>query len=297
MTKNLVVPADNPSMRVDVFISEISHIMTRNQLKSRNAHVFVNGKEVKFSRHVIPGDEISLDYTKAPDQNIRPEKTALDIIFENESVIVVNKPRGMVVHPANGHYSGTLAQGIAWYLNQDINATNQYRTGIVHRLDKDTSGVIITAKTIEAHEFLSAQFKQKKCHKMYLAIVKGHLPLGKGQIDNYLERDRNHRKRFSVSDKGKRARTSYRVLRVFSDYSFVALYPHTGRTHQLRVHMKHIGHPIAGDPVYGRKDSSYPLLLHAYKLVITVPGSNALSVFRAPLPEDFKNAIVELSAL
>jgi 23S rRNA pseudouridine1911/1915/1917 synthase len=309
MKKNLIVQPDNPPMRADVYISDIAGLMPRNQLKSRNADLTVNSRKAKLSTKVRPGDTIELEYEENVKQNITPEKTELDIIYEDDDVVVLNKKRGIVVHPANGHYSGTLAQGLAWYLGNKLDSENNYRTGIVHRLDKDTSGVLITAKTMEAHEFLSAQFKNKICSKMYLAIVRGHLKERKGTIENYLSRDRRDRKRYAVAPDGKLALTTYKLIRLLNKHSLVALYPHTGRTHQLRVHMKSIGHPIAGDPVYSRKSSPYPLLLHAYKLHIVLPSgapepaiTSAPSVqatektmFRAPLPQDFKTALHSLS--
>ncbi|MCL2793284.1 MAG: RluA family pseudouridine synthase [Spirochaetaceae bacterium] len=287
-------------IRIDKYISDYLEILTRSQLKARDAKVYINGKEVKLSRTVRDGDSIDIEYDSAPEVDIKPEKIDLDIIYEDENIAVVNKPQGMVVHPAAGNFGGTLANAFLYHFGDgDFDKEDDdVRPGIVHRLDKDTSGVIITAKNSLAHEFLSQQFRKKIVKKKYLAIVKGKMRTQEGVIETNLARDRNNRKKFSVvTGKGKEASTSFRVLKEFEDTSLVSLEPETGRTHQLRVHMQHCGCPIIGDPLYSRKIAKYDeitMMLHAYTLIIEIP-MYGIKKFHAPLPERFKKFVRENS--
>ena len=296
--ENLNLPEILPEIRIDKYISDHLQILTRSQLKARDAKVFINGKEAKLSKTVKDGDSIDIEYDSAPETNIKPEKIDLDIIYEDENVAVINKPQGMVVHPAAGNPSGTLANAFLYYFGDTDFEKDEddTRPGIVHRLDKDTSGVIITAKNSAAHEFLSQQFRDKKVEKKYLAVVKGRMRSRVGAIEANLLRDRNNRKKFSVvTGKGKEALTRFRVLKEFEDTTLLSLEPETGRTHQLRVHMQHYGCPIIGDPIYSRKIVKYgdlTMMLHAYILIIDIPGYG-IKKFHAPLPERFKKFIRE----
>ena len=295
MTSSIVVRGQPSGIRIDKYISDYLGILNRNQLKTRNAVISVNGKKTKYSKIVRTGDTVELVYDDEVETGILPEKTDLDIIYEDENVLVLNKQRGVVVHPANGHYHITLVQGIAWYLGSELNEQNKYRPGIVHRLDKDTSGIIITAKNTRALDFLASQFKNKTCRKMYIAVITGKPKLKKGKIDTFIKRDPNNRKKFRTDkSEGRRSVTNYSVIRYLKNCTLAALFPRTGRTHQLRVHMKSIGHPIFGDPIYGKPDDSFPLLLHAGKLEITLPDHNEKSTFRSPLPAIFRKALKEL---
>jgi len=287
-------------IRIDKYIADYCQIISRSQLKSRNADLYINEVPVKHSRMVKNGDIIRIEYDSVPESNLLPENIELDIIYEDQNVVVINKRQGMVVHPAAGNPGGTLANALLFHFDDssyDFDEDDQ-RPGIVHRLDKDTSGIIITAKNIRTHDFLSQQFRDKKVKKKYLAIVKGQLPEKKGIIETYLTRDRNNRKKFITSQfSGKYALTHYNVLKEFPDASLVALELHTGRTHQLRVHMQHSGCPIIGDPVYSRKIIKYSdltMMLHAYILEITLP-EYGLKRFHAPLPERFKKFIRNFS--
>ena len=320
---------DLPEMRIDKYISDYLKILTRSQLKARDAKVYINKKEIKLSKTVKNGDVIDIEYDSAPEIDIKPEKIDLDIIYEDENIAVINKPQGMVVHPAAGNWNGTLANAFLYHFaapekletqppvaapcpiatsmsqhgtQPPVAATDfeddDLRPGIVHRLDKDTSGVIITAKNNAAHEFLSQQFRDKKVKKEYLAIVKGKMQSKEGVIEGNLARDRNNRKKFSVvNGKGKTALTRFRVLKEFQDSSLISLEPETGRTHQLRVHMQHYGCPIIGDPLYSRKIAKYgeiTMMLHAYILIIEIP-IYGIKKFFAPLPARFKKFIKENS--
>ena len=285
------------NIRLDRFIAENLKLFSRSQIAQHDVEVLVNDKPSKLSRKVSKGDFVAISYMTPHQFSYEAEEMELDIIYENDDVIVINKPQGIVVHPAAGNRTGTLVQGLLYYCKSlgDSFDGEVVRPGIVHRLDKDTSGVIIAAKNREAQDFLAAQFRRKKTKKKYYAIVKGTLAGRSGIVETNIVRDRRNRKRFTVSDReGKPAETHYRVLKTWSRCTFVALSPVTGRTHQLRVHMKHLNHPILGDEMYSRPDNALPevsLLLHAYSLSIKLPGEQEPRIFRAPLPNRFKDFI------
>ncbi|MFP4365389.1 MAG: RluA family pseudouridine synthase [Spirochaetia bacterium] len=292
--KTIKVPIEADSEpRIDKFITEQENLFPRSQIKQRNARFILNGKEVKASKKVKPGDIVQVSWEELPEPEIEPEQVDLDIIYEDDNVLVINKQQGMVVHPANGNYSGTLAQGLLYYCRSiaESFSTEDMRPGIVHRLDKDTSGVIITAKNTETLEFLSQQFRSRKTMKTYYAVTKGIPKPKEGIIKGIIGRDRKNRKAFTwKTSSGKPAKTDYKVLNRFGTYAFVELHPRTGRTHQLRVHMRSVGTPILGDPIYARKDARFKnatLMLHAAKLEISIPGTDEPMVFRAPLPKRF----------
>lgn len=283
--------------RIDKYISDVLQILTRSQLKNRLEEIYVNNKKVKPSRKVLNGDTIKVIYAPPEELSMDAQEMNLDIIYENNNVVVVNKPQGMVVHPGNGNHTDTLVQGLLYHCDQlkgnfeETEDVEDFRPGIVHRLDKDTSGVIITAKTPEAHGILAKQFFDKLVKKTYVAIVKGELYPFEGKIETLIGRDPFNRKKFSCDvEHGKDAVTFYRVLKTWNNYSLVHLYPKTGRTHQLRAHMLHVNCPILGDPIYSRKDKNFPdatLMLHAYKLKLKLPGEVKHSVFKSLLPPRF----------
>jgi 23S rRNA pseudouridine1911/1915/1917 synthase len=281
--------------RVDSYLTGQAAGLTRSQLQQRNPLFFVNDRQVKASHRLRAGDRLLVRYDSPPAVEVSAEQTPLDILYEDESVIVLNKPAGMVVHPAHGNFHGTLMQGLLYYLagldRRFEGSPYHDRPGIVHRLDKDTSGVLIAAKNPEALEQLAGQFRARTTKKVYLAVVKGVPRNRRGVIDGNIRRDPAHRKRFEVSEnRGKPSRTRYRVVRELGGYSLLELRPVTGRTHQLRVHLKHIGTPVLGDPIYGRRDTNFPdleLMLHAYRLTITTPDG-ITRTYRAPLPERFR---------
>ena len=287
-------------VRLDRFLSEGLELFTRSQIAHHAVEVSVNGKPSKLSRKVSARDRLEISYTTPEPVSYAPEPVDLNIIFEDANVVVLNKPLGIVVHPAAGNHTGTLVQGLLHHCKEmgGLFGDEVVRPGIVHRLDKDTSGVLIAAKHPRAQEFLAAQFRRKKTEKKYYALIKGSFARAGGEIETFLVRDRKNRKRFVVSDsEGKQAKTVYRSLKRWDRYSFVSLSPITGRTHQLRVHMKHLGHPIVGDPTYGRKDNALPdaeLMLHAYSLKIRLPGEQEPRTFRAPLPDRMKKLILSI---
>jgi 23S rRNA pseudouridine1911/1915/1917 synthase len=295
---------DPAGLRLDRYIAENLCLLSRSQIKARDLEARVNGKAVKISRIIKNGDKIELSWNEAPPVNLIPENIPLDIIFENSRAVVINKPQGMVVHPGAGNWQGTLANALYHRSLElcritDEGAAPGLRPGIVHRLDKDTSGVIIAAYDDEALAFLAEQFKHRKARKTYIAIVSGIPKEKKGRIETFIARDPKDRKRFTVSAKGlaqsktpgRASLTLYSVIKTWQSHSLLLLRPKTGRTHQIRVHLRHLGHPVAGDTIYGFTDPVFQnagLMLHSRSLAITLPGETEQRVFKAPLPERFR---------
>ncbi|MDR0302280.1 MAG: RluA family pseudouridine synthase [Treponema sp.] len=285
-------------LRLDRYVSEILRLLSRSQIKARGLTAKINGKPVKLSRPVKQGDILELCWEDEPVQYIIPQDIPLDIVYEDERCVVVNKAQGMVVHPGAGNRQGTLANAL-YFRRQKNNESKVIglRPGIVHRLDKETSGLIIAAYDDEAHAFLAQQFKDRKVIKKYAAIICGTPKEKKGRIETFIARDPKDRKRFAVSNNGKTAVTFYKVIKSWQNYSLVILRPKTGRTHQLRVHLRHIGHPILGDPVYGHADKNFPtatLMLHSKTLAIILPGETERRIFSSSLPERFNAIITKL---
>lgn len=286
-----VVDAEHTGMRLDKYLADALDLFARSQIQHRNVRVTVKGSPVKLSTRLHEGDHLSVRYSQPQPLTLEPESIPLDLLYEDADVVVINKAAGMVVHPGAGNWHGTLVQALLGHIQGLRSAfPDGVRPGIVHRLDRETTGVIIAAKHPAASNFLAAQFKMRSTEKTYLAFVRGQLSNGSGMIDRPIARDPRHRKRFSVvSDGGKPAVTRYRVLWQDRDFSIVELHPKSGRTHQLRVHMAALGHPIVGDTLYGRAGGRFPhapLMLHAGRLEIDLP-SGGRRAFIAPLPDSF----------
>jgi 23S rRNA pseudouridine1911/1915/1917 synthase len=279
------------SPRLDRYVAEHLKLLSRSQIKARNLSARLNGKPVKLSRPVTSGDVLDLFWEEAEPSLLIPEDLYLDVLYEDHRVVVVNKAQGMVVHPGAGNHSGTLANALLFRRQSRGQAGKGFRPGIVHRLDKDTSGVIIAAYDDEALAFLADQFKNRSARKTYAALVRGCPPAAKGRIETRLGRDTRDRKRFAVTETtGKPAITLYRLVKTWDGYSFLLLRPRTGRTHQIRLHLKHIGCPILGDPIYGKPDPRFPnaaLMLHAKSLSLVLPGGESRT-FTAPIPPRFR---------
>jgi 23S rRNA pseudouridine1911/1915/1917 synthase len=291
--------------RLDKYLADGLRLFSRSQARERVVRVLVNGRESKLSRRVKQGDELEISYTAPPPVDVKPERLDLDVLYEDDQVIVLNKSQGMVVHPGSGNYTGTLVSGLLYRLRyRSVPALpgGPLRPGIVHRLDKDTSGVLIAAKTPAAHAFLAEQFKARRVKKTYLAIVKGSLREKQGKVVTGITRDIRDRKRFQWTlEGGKRAVTRYKTLRAYPGYSVIAFRPVTGRTHQIRIHALYLGCPVLGDPIYGRTDRRFrdaTLMLHAWRLSLTLPGASEdggeSSTFRAPIPSRFKKILSDL---
>jgi 23S rRNA pseudouridine1911/1915/1917 synthase len=285
-------------VRVDRFLASHPELFTRSQGKQRILSTLVNGRPAKLSRRLRTGDRVELLYRPPPRSDLHPEQIPIDVLFEDSRVVVVNKPQGMVVHPACGHHSGTLVNALLWHFTEmrDAFGPDDARPGVVHRLDKDTSGVLIIAKDPAAHELLAAQFKERRATKVYVAVLWGAPAEDRGRVETRIARDPRSRKRFAVVETGgKLAVTDYRVLRRVGGCSVVAFRPRTGRTHQLRVHALHLGCPVVGDPIYGRrKAEGYTLMLHALRLTLRLPGETEPRAFTAPLPERFRSCLRDL---
>ena len=284
-------------VRLDRYVAENLRLLSRSQVKARGLKAAVNGRDAKVSHPVSPGDLLELSWKEAEPVSLIPEDIPLDILHEDARSVVINKPQGLVVHPGAGNRRGTLANALYYRRLQrgDRLGDEGLRPGIVHRLDKDTSGVMIAAYDDEALAFLAGQFKSGKARKKYVAIVRGVPRERKGRVETFIARDPGDRKRFAVAGRGRAALTFYAVLKTWRKHSLVLLRPRTGRTHQLRVHMRHIGHPIVGDPIYGLPDPAFPratLMLHARSLAIALPGEEpGECIFKALLPHRFAEMI------
>jgi 23S rRNA pseudouridine1911/1915/1917 synthase len=267
-------------------VPELSRAVAQRLIKS--GEVTVNARPSKPSYRVEAGDEVTVQVPAEIPPQIAPEQIALDVIYEDDDLLVVNKPAGMVIHPSYGHQSGTLVNAVLAHCPQNLDIGGPERAGVVHRLDKDTSGLIIVSKSEAAHSALQRQFKRRQVKKTYLALVEGHPEPRRGLIDAPIGRDKRQRKQMAIVRSGREARTAYRVIELFDNNSLVELQPETGRTHQLRVHLAWLGYPVVGDRVYGYRKQ--PLLkqrhfLHAHKLEFTHPSTGVALSLTAPLPD------------
>lgn len=281
--------------RIDSFLSgKTDFTRTRIQQLIKDRNITVNGKPTKSSYKIEENDEIAIEVPEVETTEIKPENIKIDIVYEDSDIAVINKQAGLVVHPAHGHYSGTLVNAILYHIKDLSGINGEIRPGIVHRLDKDTSGLIVIAKNDKVHPALTEMFQEKKIRKTYLAILKGKLNKSEGKIVTQIGRDKNDRKKMTVIDditKGKNAITNYRVISQNNLFTLVKVNIETGRTHQIRVHMRHLGYPILGDSVYGRKDNEKRQMLHAYKLEFLHPVTGRQMEFTGEIPEDFQKAL------
>jgi len=281
--------------RIDSFLSgKTEFTRTRIQQLIKEHNITVNGKKTKSSYKIEKDDEIVIEVPEAETTEIKPENIDIDIVYEDPYIAVINKQAGLVVHPAHGHYSGTLVNAILYHIKDLSGINGEIRPGIVHRLDKDTRGLIVIAKNDKVHAALTEMFQEKKIKKKYLAILKGKLNKSEGKIVTQIGRDKNDRKKMTVIDdaaKGKNAITNYRVISQNNLFTLVKVNIETGRTHQIRVHMRHLGYPILGDSVYGRKDNEKRQMLHAYKLEFIHPVTGRQMEFIGEIPEDFQKAL------
>lgn len=284
--------------RIDKCISESVAEMSRSYIQKLivGGSVKVNNKNCKNSYKGCSGDEVSIILPESIIPEIVPENISLDVLYEDDDVIVVNKPKDMVVHPAAGHYTGTLVNGLMYHCRDNLSGINGVlRPGIVHRIDKDTTGSIIACKNDFSHEKMSIQFKEHTIDREYRAIIVGRLPQKKGTINASIGRSPQDRKKMSVNaPNGKNAVTHYEVLEEFKDYSYISCILETGRTHQIRVHMASIGHPILGDEVYGNVKCPFKLsgqTLHAYILGFVHPRNDEYIKTVAPIPDYFEHLL------
>jgi 23S rRNA pseudouridine1911/1915/1917 synthase len=312
----IVVPPGQKKTRIDVYLTRQVENATRNKVQHAIAqgHVLVNGKEVKSSYVVLPSDSIQVTLPHPPRPEAKPEAIPLRIVYEDDQLLVVNKSAGMVTHPAYGNYTGTLVNALLYHSNQLSGLNNELRPGIVHRLDKDTSGLLVVAKTDHAHSFLAKQFMRRSIEREYWAVVWGGFKQQNGMIEANLGRSKKDRRKVAVTSEGKPASTEYSVIKEYGFLTLLRLRLHTGRTHQIRVHLAHIGHPVFGDPTYGGRNNEWGGLerrkaqqaanllkligrqaLHAKTIGFVHPQTKMVMRFDSELPEDFATLLKNLS--
>ncbi|HFI0594898.1 TPA: RluA family pseudouridine synthase [Streptococcus suis] len=288
------IKVETGGVRLDKALSELTELsrsMANDQIKA--GQVLVNGQVKKAKYTVQEGDIITYQVPEIEEIDYVAEDIPLDIVYQDEDVAVVNKPQGMVVHPSAGHTSGTLVNALLYHVKDLSGINGVLRPGIVHRIDKDTSGLLMIAKNDEAHTKLAAELKDKKSLRKYWAIVHGNLPNDRGVIEAPIGRSEKDRKKQAVTAKGKDAVTRFQVLERFGDYTLVELTLETGRTHQIRVHMAYIGHPVAGDEVYGPRKTlkGHGQFLHARTLGFTHPRTGEVVAFTAEAPAIFQDTL------
>jgi len=316
-TLRLIVPAKQSKVRLDIYLTHQVQNATRNKVQQaiHDGLVLVDGKAVRPSHQICPGEVIDITLPRPPSSEAIAEDIPLDSMYEDDDLLIVNKPAGMVTHPAYANYSGTLVNALLHH-SQSLSAVNTaQRPGIVHRLDKDTSGLMVVAKTDRAHHILAKQFSKRTIDREYWAVIWGVMKKKKGIIEASLGRSKRDRKKVTVTAEGKHAVTEYEVLESFGYLSLVRLKLKTGRTHQIRVHLAHIGHPVFGDPTYGGRSETWGGLagkksrqaagflriinrqaLHAKTLGFIHPSTNKTIKFDSELPDDMKQLLAELSS-
>ena len=298
MNNEELLIADKEYRRLDACLSDMTDLSrSRAQALIEAGLVLVNGRPRKQSEGVRLGDTIRFSMPEAKPIELIPEDIPLDIVYEDQDICVVNKPRGLVVHPAVGNESGTLVNALLYHFGDLSSIGGEIRPGIVHRIDKMTSGLLVVAKNDTAHERLARQFADHSAHRSYIALVAGNIREDAGTVDAPIGRHPTERKRMAVVENGRRAVTHFRVLYRFSSVTVLALELETGRTHQIRVHMAHIHHPVVGDQVYSSGKNALGMegqALHGWRLQLTHPVTGEPMSFEAPLPEDMRRALKRL---
>ena len=298
MNREYELIAEESGQRLDKYLAGEMTDLSRSRIKElvQAGEVLVNGKKSKVSYKVQKGDLIQVTVLPLEPLKLEAENIPLDIVYEDEDVIVVNKPQGMVVHPAAGHPSHTLVNALLYHTRDLADSPEGFRPGIVHRIDKDTSGLLMVAKNAAARESLEKQLAAKSNKRQYLAIVHGNFAEEEGTIDAPIGRNPKDRKQMTVVEKGKSAVTHFKVLEQYQGYSLVECQLETGRTHQIRVHMAYIGHPLAGDPLYGPRKTlpGHGQFLHAKTLGFEQPSTGEWLEFSVQLPDIFQQTVADL---
>jgi 23S rRNA pseudouridine1911/1915/1917 synthase len=292
--------SEDKGTRIDIYLSQ-QMSQTRSRIKTliENRMVFVDGAAVTKSGAEIKGGEIKVIVEEPKEPDAKPQDIPLEIVFQDADIAVINKPQGMVTHPAVGTPDNTLVNAALYHIKDLSGINGVFRPGIVHRLDKDTSGLLVVAKNNTAHLSLAKQIADKAAERYYIALVEGNIKEDSGRLDMPIARHKTNRKIMAIDPNGRRAVTDYRIVERFGDFTLVEFRLQTGRTHQIRVHCKAINHAIVGDVTYGRKDK-FGLkgqLLHSYKLVLTHPMTQERMTFEAPLPDYFENVLQKLRAM
>ena len=289
--------ADTSGTRLDKFVSECRPELSRTYIQKliADGHIKVNDRMVKASLKLTIGDRLTITIPPSPPNPLEPEAIPLSIIYEDDDLLVIDKPAGLTVHPGPGHYRHTLVNAVLAHFPALPDTGELLRPGIVHRLDKDTSGVMIVAKNIGAHTYFMSQFKAHSVVKAYLVVVKGHLTPRSGIIEAAIGRDPRNRKRMAVLAGGREARSEYQVIKYIGDYTFLEVSPATGRTHQIRVHLSAIGYPVVGDKVYGVKSPHLSRqFLHASRLGFKLSSTGEYVEFESELPPDLTQALNDI---
>lgn len=299
MEGSFIINQDEHLRRLDVVFNGHFSELSRSHIKNLidDGEILINGKTCKAGEKVKMGDKIDYLFNEVKPLEAKPEKVDFEIVYQDEDLIVVNKPQGLVVHPCASTKDGTLVNGLLYRIKDLSGINGVLRPGIVHRLDKNTSGLMVVAKNDKAHISLAKQIKDKTCKRQYIALCDGLFKDSEGHIETYIERSKTNRKKMAVSDKGKLAITNYKVIKEYplNKKSLVEFSLQTGRTHQIRVHCKMLGHPIVGDDVYGKADKKLKgQLLHSYKLSFIHPRSGKEMTFEVNLPNYFENYIKNL---
>lgn len=298
-TETILLIAETEASRIDAYLAANTDL-TRSKIQKliKDGAVALNGKACKASSAVCAGDSIRILVPETDGDRLpEPENITLDVVYEDDDLAVINKPKGMVVHPAPGNPSGTLVNALLYRFQTLSGAGGEIRPGIVHRIDRMTSGLLVVAKNDFAHEALARQFADHTAHREYLCLVHGNLKEDSGTVDAPIGRHKTDRKRMAVTEDGRRAVTHWHVLERFGTETLLDVRLETGRTHQIRVHMAYIKHPILGDEVYGSPAPKLGLngqALHGYRLTFSHPRTGETMSFTAPLPDDFITAIVRL---
>ena len=302
MDSYLFVIQENQKIRLDKYLAEQFPEQTRSYLQRliKEENVLVNGRSVKTGYQLSPGDEVSVNLPEPKELDIAPQRMDLDIVYEDEDVILINKPKGMVVHPAPGHTTDTLVNGLLYHCQGHLSGINGVaRPGIVHRIDRDTTGILIVCKNDLSHNSIAVQLKEHSITRRYRALVHGNLKDDRGTVEGPIGRHPVDRKKMAINERnGKPAVTHYKVLERFGNYTYIECVLETGRTHQIRVHMASIGHPLVGDEVYGPAKCPFKLqgqCLHAMVLGFIHPRTGEYMEFSAELPEYFQELLKKLS--
>lgn len=302
MEKVVIKVTENENKRLDIYISEAYKVLSRTAIKRllEEEKIHVNGKVEKTSYKVKNGDNIEIEIPEAKETKLEAQNIPVPVIYEDKDIIVVNKPKGMVVHPANGNPDGTLVNAILAMCKGSLSGIGgEIRPGIVHRLDKDTSGLLIVAKNDEAHIKMSKQIQDRKVEKRYIALVRGNVQDDEATIDMPIARSKVDRKKMAVDKNGKEAVTHFKVLKRYGNYTLLEIKIDTGRTHQIRVHMSYIGYPVVGDSVYSSGKNEFGVegqMLHARYLKFKHPITGKELNLEAPLPEYFEKIIKQLES-
>ena len=299
---SFIISPEEAGKRIDKLLSELLPEYTRSFLQRviEEGGATIDGKTAKAKSKPAAGSLLELHINEPEPIDAQPEDIPIDIVYQDEDIAVINKAQGMVVHPAAGNYTGTLVNALLYHVKDLSGINGAIRPGIVHRIDKDTSGLLVIAKNDNAHLSLGEQIKSKTAHREYIALVNGNIKEDEGRIDLPIGRHRVDRKKMAVVPEGKPAATNYTVLERYGKYTLVKAVLETGRTHQIRVHFAHNGHPVVGDPVYGPEKCEFKLngqLLHAKRLMLIHPSTGEKMEFEAPMPDYFETVIKKLEAI